>query len=191
MLKGNCSLNCIMIIIPMKLTDSDLISAISSEIKRIFGWNAAVGGYIDAPPEYFNRSRRQYISEGILGIASRISSERKDVVLVVADLDAYADDLNFVFGQAELGGSAAVVYLERLRPEFYGEKSNYSLFRKRVLKEVMHELGHVMGLAHCEDWRCVMHFSNTITDTDRKGNYDLYYCSKCMARLRRSRRITR
>jgi len=175
----------------MKLSDPNLISAISSEIRRIFGWNVTVSGYIDAPAEHFNRSRGQYISEGILGIASRISSERRDIVLIVADLDAYADDLNFVFGQAELGGSAAVVYLERLRPEFYGESENYPLFRRRVLKEVMHELGHVMGLGHCGNWRCVMYFSNTIADTDRKGNYDSYYCSRCLELLRRSRKVIR
>jgi|YelNatPaOPRAMG01_1025707.scaffolds.fasta_scaffold09418_5 archaemetzincin len=175
-----------MILIPMKFADSNLISAISSEIKRIFGWNIIVSGYIDAPTEYFDRSRRQYISEGILGMASRISSERRDIVLIIADLDAYADDLNFVFGQAELNGLAAVVYLGRLRPEFYGEKEDYSLFTRRVLKEVMHELGHVMGLGHCRNWRCVMYFSNTIADTDRKGNYDSYYCNRCSDMIRRS-----
>jgi archaemetzincin len=177
-----------MILIPMNLTDSNLISAISSEIRRIFGWNVIVSSYVDAPAEYFNRSRGQYISEGILGMASRISSERRDIVLIVADLDAYAGDLNFVFGQAEFNGSAAVVYLERLRPEFYGERGDYSLFTKRVLKEVMHELGHVLGLGHCGNWRCVMHFSNTIMDTDRKGNYDSYYCSRCLDIIRRSSR---
>ncbi|MGB9630543.1 MAG: archaemetzincin family Zn-dependent metalloprotease [Candidatus Methanodesulfokora sp.] len=180
-----------MIIVPMKVINSELLSAISSEVRRIFGWNVIVESYMDAPLKYFNRSRRQYISEGILGIASRISSERRDVVLIVADLDAYADDLNFVFGQAELNGSAAVVYLERLKPEFYGKRSDYSLFTRRVLKEVMHELGHVMGLAHCGDWRCVMYFSNTIADTDRKGEYDSYYCSKCMGMLRKSRKVIR
>nr|WP_243666411.1 matrixin family metalloprotease [Vulcanisaeta sp. JCM 16159] len=50
-----------------------------------------------------------------------------------------------------------------------------------MLKEVLHELGHSFGLDHCADPRCVMYFSNTIEDTDRKGPG---YCQRCMARLR-------
>ncbi|WP_243679610.1 hypothetical protein [Vulcanisaeta souniana] len=61
----------------------------------------------------------------------------------------------------------------------HGEQS---LHIARILKEVLHELGHTFGLDHCTDPpRCVMYFSNTIEDTDRKGPG---YCQKCMARLR-------
>ena len=35
--------------------------------------------------------------------------------------------------------------------------------------EAIHELGHTYGLGHCADPRCVMWFSNTLSETDRKG----------------------
>ena len=53
-------------------------------------------------------------------------------------------------------------------------------FEARVLKEAVHELGHTLGLAHCPHPKCVMHFSNTVADTDRKGTD---YCAACQARL--------
>jgi archaemetzincin len=34
--------------------------------------------------------------------------------------------------------------------------------------EAVHELGHAFGLTHCEKSRCVMHFSNSLQDTDFK-----------------------
>ena len=40
-------------------------------------------------------------------------------ILSICDKDAYSDNLNFVFGEANLGGQVAAIYLPRLRPEFY------------------------------------------------------------------------
>ena len=37
-----------------------------------------------------------------------------------------------------------------------------------ALKEMIHELGRVYGLDHCSYPKCIMYFSNSISDTDRK-----------------------
>jgi archaemetzincin len=73
-----------------------------------------------------------------------------------------------------MGGKAAVISLHRLR------SPDRSLFSLRILKEALHELGHNRGLRHCSDDGCVMHFSNTLADTDRKGPG---FCPDCDARL--------
>jgi archaemetzincin len=49
------------------------------------------------------------------------------------------------------------------------------------VKEAVHELGHTLGMEHCPDRSCVMYFSNSLADTDRKGEA---YCSRCAARLK-------
>jgi archaemetzincin len=103
-------------------------------------------------------------------------------VVGLAGADCFTPGLNFVFGQAVLHGREAFVALPRLRPSFYGLREDQALFRERALKEVIHELGHTWGLRHCADARCVMHFSNTLQDTDLKGTE---FCGRCRRRLGR------
>jgi archaemetzincin len=101
-------------------------------------------------------------------------------ILAICDFDAYSNGLNFVFGQATFDGRASAIYLARLREEFYGLKKNNSLFQQRIVKEAVHELGHAFGLNHCNKSACVMHFSNSLRDTDIKENN---FCDNCRTRL--------
>lgn len=97
--------------------------------------------------------------------------------LGIVDVDLYTPGLNFVFGVVSaLGGKLGVVSTARLREEFYGASPNESLFKERLEKEVIHELGHLFGFKHCPDPYCVMHFSNSLRDTDIKL---AEFCEKC------------
>jgi archaemetzincin len=42
---------------------------------------------------------------------------------------------------------------------------------RHLLEEAVHELGHIFRLSHCEKRGCVMHFSNSLNDTDFKNYY--------------------
>ena len=68
-----------------------------------------------------------------------------------------------------------------LRSSFYGLAGDLDLCRRRALQECVHELGHTWGPRHCWDARCVMHFSNSLPDTDARG---AAFCSRCARRLR-------
>src|ERR687891_2858046 len=132
------------------------------------------------PPTYlFDKARKQWISDSLLDWL--LESSEPDIttkVLAICDFDAYSDELNFVFGQAHLGGRVAAIYLPRLRDELYvcrSDKKN-NLFEQRVIKEAVHELGHAFGLRHCQITKCVMHFSNSLSDTDFK---DDKFCERC------------
>ena len=79
-----------------------------------------------------------------------------------------------------LDGSISAIYLPRLRQEFYGLKQDESIFYERLVKEEVHELGHAFGLNHCENIKCIMHFSNSLSDTDIKTSR---LCNVCKGHL--------
>ena len=135
-----------------------------------------IGSIMPLPDDDFDPRRRQYHSSRILSrITARYQPAHSDRVLGVTEADLYVPSLNFVFGEAGRDGSA-IISLFRLRPEFYGETRDVGLFLERASKEAVHELGHMLGLDHCPDPGCVMFFSNSIIDTDRKNRT---FCKTC------------
>ena len=105
---------------------------------------------------------------------------RASRVLGVTEVDLAIPMLSFLFGQAQLDGPIAVVSLCRLRQEFYGLPADESLLRERTSKEVLHELGHTFGLAHCSERKCVMSLATHVDLVDAKVER---YCARCGLQL--------
>jgi archaemetzincin len=130
------------------------------------------------PKGSYVANRQQYKAQPFLEmIASHI--DRSTHALGLIDLDLFVPELNFIFGSAQFGGSA-IVALPRLRQSFYSLPEDDTLFFQRTVKEVFHELGHVLGLRHCPK-HCVMRFSNSLFDTDNKPPT---YCPDCLLKLK-------
>ena len=131
---------------------------------------------IPVPPESYEASRNQYYSTKILKEMLRLVPADAFKILGVTDKDLCIPILTYVFGEAQLGGRAAVVSLARLRQEHYGAPSDRTLLLSRLRKESLHELGHTFGLVHCPSRDCVMYLSNTVVDVDSKGSN---FCRAC------------
>lgn len=120
--------------------------------------------------------RSQVWSTPVLGRLQERSGRRGDVMVGVTTLDLYVPVLTFVFGEAQLNGPAAVISTRRLRESYYGMPDNNDALVNRLLKELLHELGHTQGLRHCLDWRCVMSSAHTVERIDLR---QAGYCADC------------
>ncbi|MEW6674899.1 MAG: archaemetzincin family Zn-dependent metalloprotease [Nitrospirota bacterium] len=161
-------------IMPIGRVSGPVISEIEEEINRTFKKRVEILEQVSLPLDAYNRGRQQCWSTKILEKLGKM--EFDGMVLGVIDVDLYVPGLNFVFGEADPVSGNAIISITRLKQEFYGERQDHSLFLRRVVKEAVHEIGHLYGLSHCPDSRCVMYFSNSIRDTDEKK---AEFCKVC------------
>jgi len=162
---------------------------LASSLKEVYGVPVVVHEPVSLPASSYDPTRNQYLSTPILQSLAHFKSTLTQVerVLGVVAVDLYASDLHFVFGEADPKEAVAVISLARLRQEFYSLSPDETLLYQRDVKEAVHELGHTYSLGHCPEPTCVMHFSDSLQDTDRKG---WQLCNKCKAILDRARSAT-
>lgn len=84
------------------------------------------------------------------------------------------------FGRARHDGRAVLVSVARLDPGFYGLPDDHGLTAHRAALEALHELGHVAGLPHCDDWDCLMRFAPSVDAIDNRGEA---FCDTCLRSL--------
>jgi archaemetzincin len=124
----------------------------------------------------YDASRRQSNSTALLAQILNDSVEHAHKRIAIVDIDLFVPILTFVFGEAQLGGTAAIVSTHRLANQFYGLTRDPGLLLKRLGKEIIHELGHTYGLLHCHQFECVMRSSTYVEEIDMKRTYP---CADC------------
>jgi archaemetzincin len=130
-------------------------------------------------PSYaLNPVREQYCSTQILAELATRPTPPGSKLLAITSGDLFIPILTFVFGEAQMNGTCAVVSTFRLRQEFYGLPPDVELLQSRLIKEAVHELGHTLGIAHCEDYNCVMAPSHAVEWIDLKN---MALCEVCRA----------
>lgn len=142
----------------------------------------------------------------ILAFLKRNKPEDAFCIVGITMIDLYPrDSWNFVFGQASLSSGVGIFSFARYGKDFYTSKyegsvkvpqrtvsSDYSIFDNyyipeitsvlllRSCKTLTHEIGHILGLRHCQWLACLMQGSNHLEESDRRP---LNVCPICLRKL--------
>ena len=171
---------------PVGPAPGEVLAAMEAALDGAFGLPVGRVATIAEPAASFSPTRGQWSSVAFLeALLARVPPAAARL-LGVTERDLFVPVLSFVYGQAQLGGTVAVVSLARLRPEFHGLPGSPEVVARRAAAEAVHEVGHTFGLVHCHDRRCPMSLSIDLPDLDGKTATP---CPTCRAMIDGSRAI--
>jgi archaemetzincin len=160
--------------------ENELLGWLAAELRDRFGFEAVDIQMLPDDPRWHEPGREQLSSNRIVDAlvdrATDAGNSHEELwTLAVTDADLTGGGRDYVFGEATLGGGWALVSTARLHRAGATDLSDPRL-RRRLLTEVVHELGHLAGLLHCDSPGCAMQPSVTPEDTDRKTPD---FCERC------------
>jgi archaemetzincin len=157
------------------------LERLTGSVKRVFALPVAVHNSSLDVQRAYDSSRRQYNSTALLLQLLATEDTLFDKIVAVVDVDLHVPVLTFVFGEAQLDGTAAIVSTQRLCNQFYGMEEDRIRMLERLEKEIVHELGHTFGLRHCHQFECVMRSSTYVEEIDLK---QINMCPVCETMLK-------
>jgi len=156
--------------------DTELCRSVADSLSGIFNARCELLPQVLDPTFAYHGERLQYHSSELLHRMHCTVHSDTWRLLGLTSVDLYIPILTFVFGEAEMGGPCALASAYRLRPDVYGMPSDPQVLGGRLLKEAVHELGHTLGLTHCEDYHCAMASSHSVERIDLK---EANLCDHC------------
>lgn len=163
------------VISPVGDIDGKLLRYMGREIQRVFDYPTRILSLMESVRFAYDAQRDQYLSTSILDRLQAAAPSGTVKVLGIVSVDLFIPILTHVYGEAQLGGIAAVVSTCRLEGDLPTIDTE-AVFRARMIKEAIHELGHTFNLRHCPESTCIMHYCRNEQDVDRKSNELCRYC---------------
>lgn len=168
------------IIVPLGDLDFYQVNKLAANLSIAFSAGVDILQGVDIPDEAENQERGQYYATVILTKLELMRQNENERILGLTEEDLYIPTTPFVYGEADPISGCAVMSFYRMRLEFYGMAEDDKQIYSRALKEGIHLVGQLFRLSVCNNPRCVMYRSESMSDTDAKAEK---FCDNCQRRL--------
>jgi archaemetzincin len=168
-------------VVPIGGIASIIPRIVAAHVVGYFRVEARVTPRLRLPENAYDRQRLQYDAAVVLKEFNHARFQKYEKVIGVTDRDLFIPLFTHVFGEAQQGGTHALVSAYRLMNRPGASTVPTPQVLERTAKVALHELGHLYNLHHCMDANCLMHFSGGKQDLDRTP---MYFCRYCWLSLR-------
>ncbi|MBX9784501.1 MAG: hypothetical protein K2X48_14525 [Chitinophagaceae bacterium] len=170
----------IVLLQPLQFADSSALLQLKDSIEQFYNVNVFIAANTAFPENLFYKPRNRYRADRIIhwlrmniadSIRTAVGITAKDVSTTKGDAYDYG-----VMGLGYHPGHACVV--STYRPAKTAKNKMH--LQQRLLKLVIHEMGHNFGLPHCSNEECFM------VDAEGKMKLDKekYLCNSCKKKLK-------
>lgn len=167
-------------IIPVGTIKEDILTRIVPCLEERFLFRFRVSDPIVVPEQAYSATKRKYLSSTICEKIGHSAPFDAKYALGITDVDIFEDSANLIYNFTNKEESVGLISIHRFHSAGGRALQCEDIFFQRLLKEATHELGHLMGFRHCFNNSCVMYFSYSINDTDKK---EAFFCRECEKKL--------
>lgn len=183
---GAQQIRAVVVIVVLGEFPEELVAAVERSLRETYQVEVRRHAAVPLPREAWYAPRKRYRADTLLGylggLVADMPAGTRALGLTSVDISTTKDKFKDwgVFGLGELGGTAAVVSGFRL----WRKTTDKQKIEWRVTNTAVHEVGHVLGLDHCEEPRCVMlDAEGGITNTDESNGGPGPSCAAKLERL--------
>jgi len=169
-------------LLPYKGFDATLIDFVNKETETFYQCKVVALKPVELPSFAFYAPRNRYKADSLLVYEDRLINKGIDAIagLTNKDISTSKDKIPDwgVFGLGMCPGQVCVISTHRLQDASVPREK----LKERLIKVVLHEIGHNLGLPHCtNDPECLMtDAGGTIKQVDREKKW---ICPSCRLKL--------
>ena len=167
------------VIQPLACKDTILILSLKNEIETYYHFNVTILPNKPFPSEAYYKPRKRYKADILISWLKANKPADADYIIGITESDISTKKESIPdFGIMGLGyrpGVSCVVSTFRIKTK------NKALFKERLAKIALHEIGHNLGLQHCNTKTCFMHAAEASIKQIDSEQLDL--CMNCKKKI--------